>query len=306
MTNQPEWKLDYSTDTEALYIDATGEYDPELALLTKYETMRGTTRFRVHRFGLGPYKIVRVTENDTTTRYLVPVNYEPNWPHAASAYMPWFYNDLERIADFAEITKVTLLRWLCSDDPRKRARAYADIAAYEGADNFDQYPRDLTESAIKNWPDLDGRAEITISTNDDDDGFITLYCNDSEAARDAQSVLDTNWEFNDDQAYCSVTDCPDLIERLEAEGYEVDDSEWSAPDEEDLAYWHAKYERANGATPEKLRAILGWSCPADAARCRRVEQAAQWGDDAERLAFAESCHAAGFVLDFDDWAASRE
>ena len=302
--SDPNWKLVYSTDTEALYIDATGEHDPQLAVLDEYETKRGTTRYYFYRFDLEKYKIVHVTEDDTTTRYLVPVAYEPTWPHA-SQYVPWFYGDLKSITESCD--HASILEDLCSDDPRKLAHAYNSIGWYHGFHNFDEYPQDWTESEAKEWPDR-GRPEIRISTNDDDDGHVTLYCDDVEAARDHQSVLGSSWEISDDTlAYASVMEQTDLVAVLEAEGYEVDSSEWSAPDDQDFAYWSAKQERENGATPEKLREIFGWQSLADVAACRRVQDADRPRDpenpfdDLVSDAYHEACWEAGFVVDHEKW-----
>jgi hypothetical protein len=314
--SQPIWKLVWSHDTQALFVDETGVYDPELAILDEYETARRTTRFHVYRVCLEGYKIERVTDEDsdgnpTTTEYLVPAAYETSWTHAASQYVPWFAKELNAIASSAGRTRDKLIDGLCSDDPRRRARAYSDIIGHFGAYEFDQYPLDLTESAVKDWPDHNGKPEITISISDDDDGMVTLYCSDREAARDAQSVLGSRWEAprDMDAAYACVTAMFDLVPQLEADGYDVDASEWSPPDAQDFAFWSAKCERENGASPEQLRQILGWTEKCDLDECRRVQDQLrlrkQWWTDVELDAYIDACWDAGWILDAEVWIDAR-
>lgn len=289
--SQPIWKLLWSTDTHALYTDESSEYDPELAILDEYETRRGTTRFYVYRVSLEGFK----RANDTI------VNEFGN--------EPWFAGDLAAVASTVDTTREDLLAALCSDEPSARAGAYQDIIGHFGTDEFDQYPLDLTESEVKNWPDLDGKPEIVISVSGDDDGMVVLYCSDKEAARDDQSVLGSHWEMPGDMtdAYACVSDRTDLVTALEADGWDVDASEWSAPDAQDFAFWSAKYERDNGASPERLREILGWVTLADVAATRRVQDADSPRDPESPLDYLvteeyhKACFAAGFVIDFEQW-----
>jgi hypothetical protein len=90
----------------------------------------------------------------------------------------------------------------------------------------------------------DAKMKITLSQNDDDDGFVTVYCDDQEAADEDGSIDGCNWETPSDMdvAYASIMDRPTLVADLEAQGYEVDDSEYWEPDEEDMKRWAAKYE----------------------------------------------------------------
>lgn len=137
-------------------------------------------------------------------------------------------------------TVVDLTSALCSEDPGTRAEAYEAIGGYHGYDNFDSYPEDWNESQMSAWPKR-GRMKITISTSDDDNGMVTLYCDDQDAARDDQAVEGSSWECpsDTDVAHASVTDRPNLLARLEKE-YDVDSSEYSPPDADDLARWSKK------------------------------------------------------------------
>ncbi len=308
--SQPTWKNLWSTDCLALCVDETGVYPPKLAVLEEYETKRGTTRYQLYRVSLERQAIVEVTDDDdmVTHRYLVPASIaarRDNLSHPIRVYEEWYVKDLAGIADTCDTTRDAIVAELCSEDPSHLAMAYDAIAGYHGWENFDSGPVDLTPSDVKNWPDLDGKPEITISTNDDDDGTITLYCDDVEAARDAQCVLGSHWECPGDMdtAYAGVMNQADLVTALESEGYDVDAAEWSPPDDEDFRFWSAKYERANGAAPERLREILGWSGPDDVAKCRRVvDQASSWWTGPEREAFRAACFTAGRVLDGEEWA----
>ncbi len=204
---QPIWKLLYSTDTEALYQDETGVYDPELAVLDEYETKRGTSRYYEFRFPIPKC----VLADASLPQSCFPAMTDEN------GHVEWFSSDLASVANSCD--HPTIAHDLCSDDPKVRARAYASIGWYHGFDNFDSEPQDLTESAVANWPDLDGKPEVCISTNGDDDGYVTLYCDDVEACRDERSVLGSTWEISDNTlAYTTVMERTGLVTALEAEG----------------------------------------------------------------------------------------
>ncbi len=91
---------------------------------------------------------------------------------------------------------------------------------------------------------------VKISTSDDDNGMCTVYCEDAAQARHDQSVsLDgqsSNWEVCDGQfGYALLCNFYDLEKALTDAGYEVDASEYSAPDDEDLAYWSYRDDAEN-------------------------------------------------------------
>jgi hypothetical protein len=149
MSQQPVWKLVYSTDYSALFVDETGVYDPELMIAQEYETERGKTKFQVYRFSLDRQKIVRKDGKS----YLVPFGYDGSYPHPVHRYQEWFVKDLASIARSSGSSYKTLVKALVSSDPSQRAEAYEAIGGYHGFDNFDQYPETWSESEMeKNWP----------------------------------------------------------------------------------------------------------------------------------------------------------
>jgi hypothetical protein len=84
---------------------------------------------------------------------------------------------------------------------------------------------------------------IKLTNSDDDDGMVTAWCENAEQAKHDQSIEGSHWEILEyDAAYASFLDRPTLVEDLQREGYDVDDSEYSEPDEIDLAYWAYKSE----------------------------------------------------------------
>lgn len=88
---------------------------------------------------------------------------------------------------------------------------------------------------------------ISLSLSDDDDGSVTVYCEDQEQAKHDQSIAGSCWEYPKDMnvAYASILARPGLVAELTREGYDVDDSEYSDPDGEDLAYWSYRAECEN-------------------------------------------------------------
>ena len=77
-----------------------------------------------------------------------------------------------------------------------------------------------------------------------DDGMITVYCYDQQDAIDDQSINGANWEAPGDMncAYASFPNEPGLVEKLESEGYDVDDSEYTPFPEGEHTYTTAPEE----------------------------------------------------------------
>ncbi len=243
--SQPEWKLLFSTDYSALYTDTTGVYHPELVIAQEYETERGTTRWQVYRFSLE--RCYQVTDEDGSTFLTDMDPTTANLPYPLTKYVPWFRDDIGSIAKSCGATAAELVSLLCSDVPQELAQAYEMIGGYHGYANLDSEPSDWTESEMADFPER-GKMSIRIETSDDDNGMVTLYCDDQEACRDDQSVEGSRWETPGDMdiGYASVMDHPGLLASLEKE-YDVDSSEYSPPEPEDLARWHAKYLADGGS-----------------------------------------------------------
>ena len=70
---------------------------------------------------------------------------------------------------------------------------------------------------------------------DRDDGMASIHTWDSAAAKHDQTILGSDWEIDGDFAYAYVTDRPNLIEELEADGYTVKEDgnyySWNSWDE---------------------------------------------------------------------------
>jgi hypothetical protein len=144
---QPIWKEHSSADFYRLFIDESGHYEPEVEIADE----AGDDRYKLYRVELKRYKTVIVDD----TRYMVPADYQTSWPSPASAYQPWFYEDLGSVADSAGTDRETLIEQLCSDDPVERLHAYMDLAGYHGWYEFDQEPLDLTQEELDERWDQD-------------------------------------------------------------------------------------------------------------------------------------------------------
>lgn len=142
--SQPKWKLLWSTDYSAVWLDETGVYDPEMEIAQEYER-NGKTRFQVYRFSLDKQKAVR----REGVVYIVPARWDETWPHPLPDYEEWFIGDLARVASSIGATENEMIEALTSDDVNDRAGAYESIGGYHGFDNLDQYPQDLSERELE-------------------------------------------------------------------------------------------------------------------------------------------------------------
>lgn len=138
--SQPKWKLLWSTDYSAVFVDETGVYEPEMEIAQEYER-KGKPRFQLYRFPLDKQKAVR--RNGRV--YIVPAKWDETWSHPIHQYEEWFIADLADVASFIDGTEDDLIEGLISDDVNDRAAAYESIGGYHGFDNLDQYPHDLSE-----------------------------------------------------------------------------------------------------------------------------------------------------------------
>lgn len=147
--SQPKWKLLWSTDYSALFVDETDVYAPELQIAQEYETESGKTKFQIFRFSVDKQKEVR----KGNTIYIVPEHYKETHPHPIHQYEEWFIKDLKGVASSVGSSVEELLEQLTSDNPSTRSGAYEAIGGYHGFMNFDQYPETWTEKKMdKDWP----------------------------------------------------------------------------------------------------------------------------------------------------------
>jgi hypothetical protein len=140
--SQPVWVLQWATDSQALYIDSTGVYAPELESLKEKEG----ERWDVYRACLDRCKM--------EGGYLVPFSYDAaTYPHPLPDYEEWHAKHLPDVARSCGYPDAEELRdGLCSEDATKRASSYADIAGYFGWVNFDQYPQEISTEQADGWP----------------------------------------------------------------------------------------------------------------------------------------------------------
>lgn len=77
-----------------------------------------------------------------------------------------------------------------------------------------------------------GRLKIKLDNMDDGDGMVLITCSDRAGAQHDRSIAGSKWEVPADMdiAYAIVTDHKGLVEELEKDGYEVDDSIYCPPD----------------------------------------------------------------------------
>lgn len=94
---------------------------------------------------------------------------------------------------------------------------------------------------------------------DKTDGTVTIHTFEVEAAKNDQSIMGCNWEFDGDFAYVVCSDGVDLISTLERRGYEVMDTgdyySWS-DQEEFLANIDDETRAAAGIPPKNKKESL--------------------------------------------------
>lgn len=137
--SQPEWKLLYSTDTEALYTDATGVYPPELEILEEINDAPASERFQVFRVTLDKRTPGKPDDDGVTPWF--------------EGHPEWYDKDIPDAARTCGQELAEVIEAFCSDDPRDLAYAYGVIAGHWGWQNFDHYPLTIPEWRGEEWPD---------------------------------------------------------------------------------------------------------------------------------------------------------
>ncbi len=93
--------------------------------------------------------------SDEGVGYLVPYGYQSDWPHAPSAYVEWWMNDIENVSTTIGASTDDLVKLACSAEAMELAQFYESLVGYYGAFEFDQYPvsRDRAgiEAFVKEW-----------------------------------------------------------------------------------------------------------------------------------------------------------
>jgi len=118
------------------------------------EDARGNPRYTVYRFPIDQIKKHVVDQGALGKAvYLVPLNYEPSWPHPVESYEEWFAKDLHKVAQYASIDTIELVNALCAKDWKLRQEGYFLLGSYQGFQNFDTEPdTDVTAAQLrKRW-----------------------------------------------------------------------------------------------------------------------------------------------------------
>lgn len=146
--SQPKWRaVDNLGDTEPLtngglfvYEDETGVYPPEMeALIAPHEASwdlyNPALRWSTGRVVLDGFRMFQLGDDKVC---MVPEEYTPDWPHPAEDYRPWFADELQDVANYADCSVDALRTNLCAnrdthpDWMRRRADAYRAIASLFG------------------------------------------------------------------------------------------------------------------------------------------------------------------------------
>lgn len=157
---QPHWAEEIGAlgNIGRLYIDASGQYAPEVEI---DETDEDSGRTMVYRFEMP--RMARLPKRIDKERRIVPrfaIGRESkSLPHAPAAYIEWFdrkSGDLDSVARSAGRESSNEIRdALCDEDVVVRFHAYMDIAGHYGLDNFDSYPRVIEPDTCEDSPDED-------------------------------------------------------------------------------------------------------------------------------------------------------
>lgn len=226
MTNQPTWSLVWATDDSALYVDTTGVYAPELALLEEINDASKTKRFQVYRFPCDGLQAYRDESGRVTLCFRC---YKADWSKPACAYREWYQKSLPEIARSCGRSTLSLVRDLISEDASALASAYRDIGGYHGYDNFDSEPDTWSEYEAQDWPErkdpetdpddyADWLAEDTGGREEFLAGYITcaMWC----------GVYAYKCDDHDDTSDCDPDACsPEMVSYSELGGPDPDEGD---------------------------------------------------------------------------------
>lgn len=163
-TQQPTWKLIVNLgDVNPIdyggffvYVDETGEYEPEAELLevppdneAEYNRIPGRpmpapTPYRVYRFRLDRCTFINGVLSDNRFHTDLPAWFAK--PEEKRADRPQDTTYLSNVADCMGADLDELRAMFCSDDPIERAQAWRMVGEYHGFENLDSYPLELTRA----------------------------------------------------------------------------------------------------------------------------------------------------------------
>lgn len=142
---------------------------------------------------------------------------EIDLPHETWVTLLCNYMNSEQQAEFAE--------WLEGEGV---GFVWAEEERDEGEEEAEEEEEEETP-AIKLKIKLTNVEELVDGLPEMEPGMVTCWCDNKELALLDQTIQGTRWEGPADMlgAYAVIMDKPSLVEELEAEGYDVDDSEYS-------------------------------------------------------------------------------
>jgi hypothetical protein len=162
--SQPIWKKipGLHADSWVVYEDTTGVYGHEAEHADEYYRGKGqeSLRFIVHRFGLERFKRLSDGVPGGDPLVVIPLRWDPSWPHPAASYEEWFCDGISDVARSVGRDAEEIVDGLCSEDVRERLFSWLDILGYYGFDNADSEPLDLTEQELKDHWDPPTPAEL--------------------------------------------------------------------------------------------------------------------------------------------------
>jgi len=127
MTQQPEWETLYASDTEAVYVDKTGVYRPEMLRISEPLENGKCLKWR---FAMDRCYYENGILSDNQFHTDMPA---------------WFADELVSVASVVGMTEAELIECLTSEDVSKLARGYDALCAYYGEGEFDHYEKWVTE-----------------------------------------------------------------------------------------------------------------------------------------------------------------
>jgi hypothetical protein len=168
MSQQPEWEVVYTTDSEQLRVDKTGVYTPELEYADCVHEPNAADDWDEDK---ARYEVFTVQLDQLTLdeRGRLVDCVDAN----GVAHAPWFEDDnhvtgcasterdrycetcrgwvssnLSAVARSCGIDPAELRKQFCDPDPKVRTNAYSVVANYHGWNNFDDYPLELTGAEL--------------------------------------------------------------------------------------------------------------------------------------------------------------
>lgn len=137
MTQQPKWETVFSSDSQAIHVDQTGVYRPEMTIVEDLGESASELegKFLIYRFPMDKCSYDDINDILSDNEFHPEI---PAW--FASAPDRWNPNGkLYDVAHTSGLETWELIRLLTSDDVKALARGYDALVSYFGPDEFDHY-----------------------------------------------------------------------------------------------------------------------------------------------------------------------